>query len=256
MRVLITGIGGTIGTLVANALSPDHDVRGIDIRAVDRSGISVADLTDMTSIRPLFESVDAVVHLAAEPRHTPDIGWDLLMPTNVAATANVFDAAHEAGVRRVVFASSMHVMGMYESDEPYSSIVRGKYDGLNPASISLVTGDMPTRPDGRYAATKLLGESLGRYYSEAEGMEFVTVRLGTIGRDDRPGDDPRSFVSWFSHQDVAGFFKACVETPGISHEIFYGASANTWQVYDTPYAWSVLGFTPEDNAEEFRGSQR
>ncbi len=252
MKILITGIGGAIGTLVADALKADHDVRGIDIRRVDRPGAVVADLTDMQSVRPLFEGVDAVIHLAAERRHTPDIGWDLLMPTNVVSTANVFDAAHEAGVRRFVFASSMHVMGMYEFDEPFSSIVNGRYDGLDPDDVPLVTGDMPTRPDGRYAATKILGESIGRYYAESEDMEFISVRLGTISQDDRPGSDPRGFVSWFSHRDVAGFFRACVETPGISHEIVYGASANTWRVYDTRYAWQVLDFAPQDNAEDFR----
>jgi nucleoside-diphosphate-sugar epimerase len=238
--------------MVADGLSADHDVCGIDIRPVDRPGAVAADLTDMDSIQPLFEGVDAVIHLAAERRHTPDIGWDLLMPTNVVSTANVFDAAHAAGVRRFVFASSMHVMGMYEFDEPYSSIVNGRYDGLDPNDISLVTGDMATRPDGRYAATKILGESIGRYYAEAEGMEVISVRIGTIGQDDRPGSDPRSFVSWFSHRDVVGFFTACVEAPGISHEILYGASRNTWRVYDTPYAWQVLNFRPQDNAEEFR----
>ena len=146
----------------------------------------------------------------------------------------------------------MHVMGMYESDEPYASIVAGRYEGLNPDEVELVTGDMPVRPDGRYATTKILGETLGRYYAEAEGMEAISVRLGTIGREDRQGGDPRSFVSWFSRRDLAGFFRACVEVPGIGHEIFYGASANTWKVYDTPYAWDVLGFTPEDDAEGWR----
>jgi len=252
MKVLITGIGGSIGTLVADTLESSHEVTGIDIRPVDRVGAVAADLTDMSVIRPLFGGVDVVIHLAAERRHTPDIGWDLLMPRNVVPTANVFDAARAAGVRRFVFASSMHVMGMYEFDEPYSSIVNGKYEGFDPAAVQLVGGDMPTRPDGRYAATKILGESIGRYYAEAEQMEVISVRLGTIGSDDRPGGDPRSFVSWFSHRDVAGFFKACVEVPGISLEILYGASANTWRVYDTPYAWKTLNFVPQDNAEEFR----
>lgn len=238
---------------MAGALRADHEVSGIDVRPVDQPGAVVADLTDMPSVRPLFEGVDAVIHLAAERRHTPDIGWDLLLPRNVVATANVFDAAHEAGVRRFVFASSMHVTGLYESDEPYSSIANGRYEGLDPAQVPLVTAEMPTRPDGRYAATKILGESIGRYYFEAEGMEVISVRLGTIGADDRPGADPRSFVSWFSHRDVAGFFEACVTAPGISHQIVYGASANTWRIYDTPHGWGVLDFHPQDNAEDFRG---
>jgi uronate dehydrogenase len=164
----------------------------------------------------------------------------------------VYDAAHAAGVRRFVFASSMHVVGNYETDEPWASIAAGRYDGLDPATVPLVTADMPVRPDGRYAATKSLGESLGRYYADCEGMEVVCVRLGTIADSDAIGDDPRGYVAWFSHADLAGFFSACVEAPGIKFEIVYGASANTWKIYDTASGWKALGFTPADNAEDHR----
>lgn len=252
MKILITGIGGTIGSVIADTLGKRHEVTGIDIRKLDRPGAVVADLTDADAITPLFEGVDAVVHLAAERRHTPDIGWDLLLPANVVTTANVYDAAHAAGVRRFVFASSMHVVGNYESEEPWASIAAGRYDGLDPETVPLVTADMPVRPDGRYAATKVLGESLGRYYADCEGMEVICVRLGTIADSNEIGSDPRGYVSWFSHRDLAGFFSACVEKPGIRYEIVYGASANTWKIYDTPSSWRALGFTPSDNAEDHR----
>jgi uronate dehydrogenase len=227
-------------------------VRGIDIRPVDRPGAVVADLTDDAALPRVFEGVDAVIHLAAERRHGREIGWDILHPRNVVATANVYDAAKAAGVRRIVFASSMHVMGGYEEAEPYRSIAAGRYAGLNSAKVALVSGDVPTKPDGRYAVSKIFGEQLSRYFAEWEGVEGVVVRLGTISEADRPGSDPRSFVSWFSKRDVAGLFRACVERPGIRYEVVYGASANTWKIYDTPYAWRVLGFTPQDNAEAFR----
>lgn len=252
LKILITGIGGTVGSVIADALSEHHEVTGIDIKPVNREGVSVADLTDIDAITPLFEGVDAVIHLAAEPRHTPDIGWDLLLPTNVVATANVYDAAHASGVRRFVFASSMHVVGNYESEEPWASVAAGRYDGLNPETVPLVGTDVAPRPDGRYAATKALGESLGRYYSDCEGMEVVCVRLGTIASSNSIGSDPRGYVSWFSHRDLAGFFSACVEALGIKFKIVYGASSNTWKIYDTPAGWEALGFTPSDNAEDHR----
>ena len=252
MKILITGVAGTIGGVLASDLSRDHDVHGLDVRPSDRSNTSTADLCDPSAIAPLFSGMDAVIHLAADPRHEVEIGWDELMRPNVIATANVFDAAHAAGVRRVVFASSMHVMGGYESDEPYRSIVSGSYDGIDPDAVPLVRGDMPLKPDSRYSAGKAFGEALGRYYAEVEGMEVISVRVGVVARTDRPGGDDRSWVAWFSRRDVAGFFRACIERPGLRHEVVYGASANTWKVYDTPYAWKTLGFTPADNAETFR----
>jgi len=252
MRILITGIAGTIGTILASDLEGDHEVHGLDVRPSDRPQTATIDLQDAPALAPAFRDMDVVIHLAADRRHEVEIGWDDLMGPNVVATANVFDAAHAAGVRRVIFASSMHVMGGYESDEPYHSIVSGRFRDLKPDDVQLVGGDMPVRPDSRYAASKAFGEALGRYYADAEDMEVVSVRIGAITENDRPGVDLRSWVAWFSQRDVAGFFRACVERPGLRHEVLYAASANRWKIYDTPYAWRVLGFQPTDNAEDFR----
>lgn len=252
LHILVTGIGGTIGRIVAQDLGKDHDVYGIDIRPLELPSTSQADLTDHAAIAPLFKDAEVVIHLAAERRHEPEIGWDELMKPNVVATANVFDAAHAAGVRRVVFASSMHVMGGYEFDEPYKSIVAARYGGLDPDAIPLVTSDAPTKPDSRYAASKVFGEALGRYYAEVEEMEVISVRLGAVHETDRPGFDTRSWVAWLSNRDVDALFRACVEKSGIRHEIVYGASANRWKVYDTPASWKVLGMTPANNAEDYR----
>ena len=252
MRILITGIEGTIGSILTRELARDHEVSGIDLLSSEKPGAARADLRELAEIAPLFRDIDVVIHLAAERRHEVEIGWDQLMGPNVIATASVFEAAHAAGVRRVVFASSMHAMGVYEVEEPYRSIVSGDYKGLDPRTVSLVTAGMPVRPDSRYGASKVFGEALGRYYADVQGMEVISVRLGAVSDDDRPGFDSRSWVAWLSKRDVAALFRACVERAGIRHEIVYGASANRWKVYDTPETWKVLGYTPSDNAEDFR----
>ncbi len=258
MKILITGITGKIGRYLAPVLARDHEVHGIDILPSDWPNSTQADLCDPDALPPVFEGMDVVIHLAADPRHEVEIGWDELTNPNLIATARMYDAAHDAGVRRVIFASSMHVMGAYEWDEPYLSILSGRHDGLDPASIPLVKGDDPGRPDSRYGATKIFGESLGRYYTEGGNidrpdqrpMEVICVRLGTLPAYDRPGRDYRSLVSWFSYRDAGGFFQACVERPNISYEIIYGASNNKWKIYDTPYAWKLLDFMPADRAED------
>ena len=258
MKILITGVTGTIGSFLAPALGRDHEVYGLDLRPSDLPNSTQVDLCDPDALPPVFEGMDVVIHLAADPRHEVEIGWDVLTNPNLIATARMYDAAHDAGVRRVIFASSMHTMGGYEFDEPYLSIVSGRLDDLDPASINLVKGDDPGRPDSRYGATKIFGESLGRYYTEGGNidrpderpMEVICVRLGTLPAHNRPGRDYRALVSWFSHRDATGFFRACVERPNINYEILYGASNNTWKIYDTPYAWDVLGFTPSDSADD------
>jgi hypothetical protein len=168
--VVITGSTGRIGTILRQAFEGRYRLRCID--RVPTPGVPdavVASLTDPVAILPAFRGADAVVHLAADPRHTPDIGWDTLMPDNVVASANVYEAARKSGVKRVVFFSSMHVCGMYENDPPWSRIAAGDYAGLDPQRVALVTTDMPARPDGLYAVSKIFGEALGKYYAEASG---------------------------------------------------------------------------------------
>jgi uronate dehydrogenase len=251
--VVVTGSGGRLGVILRQALAGTYSLRGIDrVPTPGMAGAAVASLADLDAILPVFTGADAVVHLAADPRHTPEIWWDTLIPDNVVATANVYEAARRGGARRVVFFSSMHVCGMYECDPPWSRIAAGDYAGLDPAAVPLVTAEMPTRPDGPYAVSKIFGEALGQYYAEAHGMEVVVVRLGTVPRDDRPGRDARSFVSWLSHRDLVNLTERVLEAPRVKYEIVFGASDNTWKIYDTPRARTVLGYAPRDNAERFR----
>ena len=132
-KVLLTGAAGRIATFIRNGVGGKYELSGTDRISVDVDGFEsvTANLTDFEAMLPAFQGVDTVVHLAAEPRHTPDIWWDLLLPDNITATANVFEAARQGGASRVVFFSSMHVNGFYELDDPWKSIAEGKYDGLD-----------------------------------------------------------------------------------------------------------------------------
>ena len=254
MKVMITGIVGTIGTIVADHIQDDHEVHGVDLRESDRPNTTQIDLADSADeLSKTFEGVDVVLHLAADRRHEPWISWNELMRPNIIATANVYTAAHKAGVRRVVFASSMHAVGGYELIEPYASIVNGNYEGIDRNKVELVKGlGQDAKPDSEYSASKVFGESLGKYFAEFEEMEGLVIRVGTL--NNKPGADPRSWVSYFSRNDIPGYFRACIEKKNVSYDILYGSSNNDWKVYDTPYAFNYLDFQPSDNAENHRSS--
>jgi nucleoside-diphosphate-sugar epimerase len=82
--VVVTGSSGRIGTILRQALAGKYRLRGIDrVPTPGMPGALVASLTDLGAILPAFKGADAVVHLAADPRHAPDIGWDTLIPDNV-----------------------------------------------------------------------------------------------------------------------------------------------------------------------------
>ena len=112
-RVLVTGAEGVIGTAVREHLGARYELTSLTLTPQEFPS-HVADIADLDAILPAFEDVDAVVHLAASAGlETP---WDDVLHNNIVGTYNVFEAARLAGVSRVVFASSNHVIGMYELD--------------------------------------------------------------------------------------------------------------------------------------------
>jgi len=102
-KVLLTGAAGKSGSFFHNANADAYEFVLTDIaEPEDTKGapFTQADLSDFYAIRPLFEGVDTVVHLGADPNM--DASWESLLPNNVIATYNVFEAAHQAGCRRVL----------------------------------------------------------------------------------------------------------------------------------------------------------
>ena len=132
-KVLITGAAGLIGGLLQDGLKDSHDVSGVDIRVVEGFTSLVADTSDLEAVLPAYDGVDTVVDLASVPDQ--DSPWDVVYRNNLPSTFNALEAARRSGVKRVIFASSNHATGNYEEDEPYASIVAGRYEGLDPASF-------------------------------------------------------------------------------------------------------------------------
>jgi nucleoside-diphosphate-sugar epimerase len=248
-RLVITGAGGLIGTLVREALGGSFEIVGTDWQP--GAGIDVvADLTDADAAADALRGADLVLDLAADPR--ADAPWQSVRGNNIPITLNVLEAASAAGVGRLVFASSNHVTGMYENDEPYASIVRGSYDGLYPGSVPPITVRDPIRPDGPYGVGKALGEAAGRFYAEEHGLSVVCLRIGTVNRDDRPLD-ARQFATLLTHADLMRLIESSLRAPdAVRFAIVYGVSANTWRFWDVDDARGLLGYAPADDAERWR----
>jgi NAD+ dependent glucose-6-phosphate dehydrogenase len=189
-----------------------------------------------------------VVHLAADP--TAQQTWPNLIGPNVDAVANVVQAAGLAGVRRVVYASSNHVMGGYK-DEP---------------EPPLLTTDLPPRPGAHYTvhgaardstpygSAKLFGERLGKCFAEAHGLEVIAVRIGWVQPgDNRPEDiapdrDPWFRLMWLSNRDYCHLMERCLaaELPA-PFAVVNGMSANTGMRWDVEHTRRLLGYEPRDD---------
>ncbi len=199
-----------------------------------------------------FAGVTAVIHLAEHSRvATP---WADVSASSIPSTMNALEAARRAGVRRFVYASSHHVTGMYEEEEPYRSIVAGDYAGLDPNAVPLLDSGGPVRPDGPYAIGKVVGEANARYYSDRFGLQVICLRIGEVKAEDRP-TIPRHFATLLSQADLVRLMVSALEAPAdVRFGIYYGVSANTWRFWDVSNARQTIGFEPQDDAERFRDS--
>lgn len=251
-ELLITGASGLLGTVLRRGLEGRYSIRGLDRRPGGERGIRKGDIRRPRPLARALEGADAVVHLAAVAQ--ADAGWEEVLEHNVRGTTRVLEAAREAGVSRFVYASSNHVTGMYEHERPYSSIVAGKYDGLEPDRIPLIGADMPVRPDGPYAVSKVFGEAAVRHHCERFGLRAVCLRIGTVNAGDRP-ERPRHFATLLSHADLVRLVDCAIAASNeIDFAVVYGVSANRWRFWEIADAAGILGFVPQDDAERFRES--
>jgi len=242
LHVLVTGSSGLIGGVVIRTLGDKYTFSGLDrAQTADAPDIptTVADASNFDAIRPAFDGMDAVIHLAADAgMHAP---WASVLPNNIIATYNVFEAARQAGVPRLIFASSNHAVGMFELDEPYVRIRQGNYANLDPATFPRIDHTVRIRPDGYYGISKAFGEA----------MSVICLRIGTVNRHNSLMHDVRHMATWLSHRDLAQLIDRCLSVEGLRFEIFYGVSGNTWHFWDLAHAARVLGYVPQDNAETY-----
>ncbi len=231
-RVLVTGAAGTIGRALRDELHQRYRLRLMYHRTVlpqqGRDEVIVADITDLAQMEAACEGMDAVVHLAADPG--TGAPWSSILPKNIVGAYNIYEAAQRCGVDCVVFASTNHVMGMYEQD------------GV-PQRPEL----LPVRPDGYYGASKAFGEALGRYYSDAFGLRVICLRIGSFVPQPTA---PRTLATWLSSRDMAQLTWRSIESR-IPFGVYNAISGNTRRYWDITSAQRELGYEPEDNAEDY-----
>lgn len=228
-KLLITGGGGRVAT----QLRPYLREAGLALRLLDRSPIAhpagdeavTCDLSDEAGLRNAMAGCDAVLHLAG---CTTDMPWPDQVAGNVTGCIAVFEAARAAGVERVVYASSNHVVGMY------------------PRNRRLDT-DAPMRPDSRYGVTKAFGELLGAFFADKYGLRVLCIRIGSA--EPEPVDRRRLSI-WLSPRDLAQLVVIGVTKPDLRFAVAYGVSDNARSFYDGA-ANTRLGYEPRDRAEDY-----
>ena len=190
--------------------------------------------------------MDTVVHLAAVPY---DADWNSLLHSNIIGDHNVFEACRQAGVRRVVAASTIQVSFGQRRRAPYSAVSEGLLEEL-PPDVPRIDVSMAPEPLNLYASTKVFTESLCRVFSYQHAMSCLAIRIGWVVSEDRP-PNRRAVDTWCSQRDIAGLTQACIDAPeDVRFDIFYAVSNNRHAWVNMENARERLGFVPQDRAED------
>lgn len=251
-KVLITGASGLIAGLALKNLSDKYEFSGLSRKPVAGIPHLQASITDAAGIKPAFAGMDMVLHLAAGNGPDQWLKWEPTMAVTIQGTLNVYEAAREAGVKRIVLASSGCCQLAWEWDPalPYGKLANGPDDEV-PATWPMVELDWPVRPDSPYAVGKLFGENLGRYYADKYGISTLVIRLGAVLPDDRP-QVRRHFPGYLSHADCIQMIDKCLSAPdSLKFDIFNAISENKFRWRSTEHTKQALGWKPTGSADKF-----
>lgn len=251
-KVLITGASGLIAGLAIKQLGDKYEFSGLSRRPVPGIPHRQASITDLAMMRPAFDGMEAVLHLAAANGAEEWQDWGPTMAVTIQGTLNVYEAAREAGVKRIVLASSGCCQLGWEWDptRPYGVLANGP-DDLIPATWPMVELDWPVRPDSPYAVGKLFGENLGRYYADKYGLSTLALRFGAVLAEDRPLVR-RHYPGFLSQADCVQVIDKCLSAPeSLKFEVFNAISENKRRWRSTEHTKEVLGWKPTGSADAF-----
>ncbi len=230
-RLLLTGAAGGLGQVLRESLAPYAQIlRLSDIAAMGEvkgnEEIVPCDLANKAAVDGLVQACDAIVHMGGISTEHP---FEDILEANIKGVFHLYEAARRHGVRRVVFASSNHVIGFHKQGD-------------------MLDANCAKRPDGYYGLSKSFGEDLSRFYFDRYGIETACLRIGSSFPEPK---DRRMLITWLSYRDLTELIRCCIFAPQLGHTIVYGASDNKNKWWDNSLA-AHLGFKPQDSSEPFR----
>jgi uronate dehydrogenase len=230
-KIVLTGARGALGNVLREPLSQmcktlvSTDILPAPETLLPNETYHRADIAQMDQIAPVLTGATMVVHFGAIVDEMP---FETLWGPNFVGAFNVWEAAFQAGARRVVYASSVHAVGMHPTQ-----------DGIDTAAAH--------RPDTFYGLAKCFAEDLGRMYWEKRGIEAVCLRIFSCTEEPQ---NARALGTWLSRPDLVRLVQRAIDTPAPGFTIAYGVSANTRAPVSNARV-GFLGYQPQDNAEDW-----
>lgn len=232
-QVLVTGATGRVAGQLLPGLRERFDLRLTDrVPGPDDDGGSpllVGELTDRRFLDEAVEGVDAVVHLAGNP--DPAAPWQDLRQPNVEGFAALLAAARERRLRRVVFASSVHAMGVYEGWRRWP---------IDPA--------WPPAPCCPYGATKAFDEALARAYDYQTGMSLIGLRMGLCAPE---ASMEEAAAGWLRPVDLQRIVIGALEAD-VKFGVYHAVSWPSRRRWDIDATVRDLGYQPDRDSDDPR----
>jgi uronate dehydrogenase len=234
-RILITGAAGNLGSALRGGLAHLAErIRLVDQRDIGEAAaheeIVRCDLADRAAAFEAVRGCDAILHFAGHPREQ---SFDEILADALPAAYNVYEGARRHGVRRIVYASSIHAVGFYDVE-------------------SVPDTRVPHRPDTFYGLTKTFVEDLASLYWDKFGLETVALRICSCFPEPA---DRRMLWSWLSYADCVRLAEAALTAPRVGFSVIYGTSDNAAAAVSNVHA-AHLGFRPRDSADGFAAGVR
>jgi uronate dehydrogenase len=233
-KIVLTGACGTLGMEIRATLAALTDqLVSVDIAEAPKELLEnevfvQADCAKFDEVLPLMEGANMAVHFASIPDERP---FEDLLGPNFLSSYNVWEAGHRHGVQRVIYASSVHAVGMHE----------------NSAGIDV---DADHAPDTFYGLAKCFAEDLGKLYWAKRGMESVHLRIFSCTKVPQ---NARALRTWLSYDDLRQLVDRAVTATTTGFTVIFGISNNDRAPVNNAKA-TFLGFRPKDNAENWADS--
>ncbi|MDO5649458.1 MAG: NAD(P)-dependent oxidoreductase [Gallicola sp.] len=237
MKILITGACGNIGKYISIPLSKKHDITAVDISdegfeyfKEENIDFQILDIRNPAHCNKIIKDFDMVIHFAGEAM--PDADFQSLEELNIEGTKNVISSCSKSGVKRFIYASSIHAVSGYPSDKQ-------------------IEIDDPVRPGDLYGVSKCFNEALCSYFAYHKGMECMAIRIGSYNAftDEKENLNLETLSIFISPEDMLRLIEACIAAE--MKEPFYilhGVSDNTYKHLSLYRTKELVDYHPQDNS--------
>jgi len=247
-KILITGAAGKIGQQITNTLmkQTSYQLRLADInlsplekfkKSPDHE-VTYLDVSSLADCQEACKNIDIVIHLAGDPSPDADF-YTSLLESNIKGSYNIFKAASDNGVTRVIAASSAQTVEGYPLDFQ-------------------VTDSSPIRPKNMYGVSKCFVEALASYFAYEKQLQSIAIRIGAYD-DYKPEGQPlsaRDMSAYISPEDFSDLLLKTISAKNLPpFSILHGISDNRFKRLNIEETKRLVGYTPYSDAFKLCGIQ-